>query len=168
MSLLYYKFIKIIYHNLKGGKNMKNKNILKEAVSLLTVMLMLLSTVSVIAIAYNQQNTMLFDYPILDLQFYQMDFNFDGIMYENTDWGSVDVVYVGQEPIMYFNLAVNGDWQIQNIPVLSNQGVDVDQTMTYYFDLGNDVGTEVFDIFYDYDFTIDIPVSYTHLRAHET
>jgi len=135
---------------------MKNKNILKEAVSLLTVTMIFLSTISVMATSFSQQKTMLFDYPILDLQFCQMDFNFDGIMYENTDWGSVDVVYVGQEPIMYFNLAVNGDWQVQNIPVLSNQGVDVDQTMTYYFDLGNDVGTEVTDIFYDYDFTIDI------------
>jgi len=135
---------------------MSNKNILKEAVSLMTVIMVFLSTISVMANSFNQQKATMFDYPILDLQFYQMDFNFDGIMYANTDWGSVDVLFVGQEPIMYFNLAVNGEWQIQNIPVLSSQGVGVDQQMTYYFDLGCEVGEVVPDIMYDYDFTIDI------------
>ncbi|EMR75049.1 hypothetical protein MBGDF03_00089 [Thermoplasmatales archaeon SCGC AB-540-F20] len=134
----------------------KRNNILKEAVVLMIVTLMVLSTISVTANADNKENTMLNNDPVLDLQFYQMDFNFDGTVYEDTDWGAVDLFFVGQEPIMYFNLAVNGEWQIQNIPVLSAQGVDVDQTMTYYFDLGNEVGEVVTDIVYGYEFTEDI------------
>lgn len=134
----------------------KRNNILKEAVVLMIVALMVLSTISVTANADNKENTMLNNDPVLDLQFYQMDFNFDGTVYEDTDWGAVDLFFVGQEPIMYFNLAVNGEWQIQNIPVLSAQGVDVDQTMTYYFDLGNEVGDVVTDIIYGYEFTEDI------------
>ncbi len=134
----------------------KRNNILKEAVVLMIVTLMVLSTISVTANADNKENTMINNDPVLDLQFYQMDFNFDGTVYEDTDWGAVDLFFVGQEPIMYFNLAVNGEWQIQNIPVLSAQGVDVDQTMTYYFDLGNEVGEVVTDIIYGYEFTEDI------------
>ena len=118
----------------------KRNNILKEAVVLMIVTLMVLSTISVTTNADNKENTMLNNDPVLDLQFYQMDFNFDGTVYGNTDWGAVDLLFVGQEPIIYFNLAVNGEWQVQNIPVLSVQGVDVDKTMTYYFDLGNEVG----------------------------
>jgi hypothetical protein len=132
------------------------KNILKEAVALIIVMLIILSPITVIINAEKVENTRVFNDPVLELRFYQMDFNLEDNIYENTDWGSVDLFFVGQEPIMYFNLAVNGEWQIQNIPVLSSQGVDVDQIMTYYFDLGNEVGEIVTGITYGYEFTEDI------------
>ena len=135
------------------------KYFLKEADVLIIVTLMVLPTVSIIINAEKAGSNMPFDDPVLDLQFYQMDFNLDDKIYENTDWGSVDLFYVGQEPIMYFNLAVNGEWQIQNIPVLSAQGVDVDQMMTYYFDLGNEVGEVVTGVTYGYEFTEDIILS---------
>jgi len=134
---------------------MKKKTVLKEAGVLCIVALMFLSTIS-ITNADDEQNTIFNNDPVLELQFCQMDFNLDGTVYEDTDWGSVDLLYVGQEPIMYFNLAVNGEWQIQNIPVLSAQGVDVDQYMTYYFDLGNEVGEEVTGVTYGYEFTDDV------------
>jgi hypothetical protein len=93
----------------------------------------------------------------VSLDFYQMDFRFDGTTYyNNTEWGKVDFTFVGQVPIMYFNLAVNGSWQIQNIPVLSDNGVGVIQTMTYYFNLGTERGTVVTSLNYDYAFTSDI------------
>ncbi len=135
------------------------KNISKEAVVLSIVTLMVLSTVSISANNEVQQSTKSNNDPVLDLQFCQMDFNFDGTVYENTDWGSVDLIYVGQEPILYFNLAVNGEWQIQNIPIISGRGVNVDQVMTYYFDLGNEVGEEVTEITYGYAITEDILLS---------
>lgn len=137
---------------------MKSGLFRKEAVVLMIITLMGLSTISITANTDNKQNPILKigNDSVLDLQFYQMDFNFDGTVYEDTDWGAADLFFVGQEPIMYFNLAVNSEWQIQNIPVLSAQGVDVDQTMTYYFDLGNEVGEEVTVITYGYEFTEDI------------
>jgi hypothetical protein len=88
--------------------------------------------------------------------FYQMDFNLSGTAYIDTEWGSVDFTFAGQEPIMYFNLTVNGTWQVQNIPVLSIEGVGVDQTMTYYFDLGTARGTNVTSLNYDFTFTPNI------------
>jgi hypothetical protein len=92
----------------------------------------------------------------IHIDFYQMDFNLDGTIYQDTDWGSVDFTFTGEESIMYFNLAVNGDWQVQNIPVLSGRGVGVEQTMTYYFDLGTERGTDITSLNYDYAFTSDI------------
>jgi hypothetical protein len=90
------------------------------------------------------------------LVFSQIDFILGGKLYKDTEWGSVDFAFIGQEPIMYFNLAVNGSWQVQNIAVLSREGVGVVQTMTYYFDLGTERGTNVTDLNYDYAFTLDI------------
>lgn len=134
------------------------KNIWKEAVVFMTVTLMVLSTITVIN-AEKAESNISFNDPVIELRFYQMDFNFDDKIYENTDWGSVELFYVGQEPFLYFNLAVNGAWQIQNIPVLSGRGVDVDQVMTYYFDLGNEVGEVVTEITYGYALTEDILLS---------
>jgi len=120
--------------------------------------LIILSNITIIN-AKKVENNILFNDPVINLQFYQMDFNYDDIVYENTDWGRVELHFVGQEPIIYFNLAVNGEWQIQNIPVLSVQGVDVDQVMAYYFDLGNEVGEILTDVTYGYALTEDTLLS---------
>jgi len=90
------------------------------------------------------------------LVFSQIDFNLAGSTYTNSEWGAVDFTFTGQEPIMYFNLTVNGSWQVQNIPVLSVQGAGVWQTMTYYFDLGTVRGMDVRSLTYGYSFTPDI------------
>jgi hypothetical protein len=134
------------------------KKKVKEGCFFVILMLMILPTISAINNTKVEQYV-LNNNTVLDIQFYQMDFKFDGTLYENTDWGSVDLFYVGQEPIMYFNLVVNGAWQVQNIPVLSSEGTNVDQIMTYYFDLGNEVGNEVTSVSYGYDFTDDILTS---------
>lgn len=139
---------------------MKYENkFLRGNIVLIIIATMVLSTIPVMINAENVEKTIGFDDPIIDLRFYQMDFTFDDKTYENTDWGSVDLLFVGQEPILYFNLAVNGEWQIQNIPVLSIEGANVDQIMTYYFDLGNEVGEVVTDITYGYALTEDILLS---------
>ena len=87
------------------------------------------------------------------LEFYQSDFVLDGTAYTNTDWGSVDLTYTGSASIMYLNVAVNGSWQIQNIPVLSQEGVGVTHTKNYSFDLGVTSGTSVTGLTYDYSLT---------------
>ena len=89
----------------------------------------------------------------IEIDFYQMDFNLDGATYKDTDWGSVDFTFTGEEPIMYFNLAVNGGWQVQNVPVLSIEGVGVRQSISFAFDLGVPSGTDVTSLNYGCTFT---------------
>lgn len=90
------------------------------------------------------------------LDFFQLDFDLAGNVIQDSDWGAVDFTYQGQDPIMYFNLDVNGSWQAQNIPVLSKDGVGVAQTMRYYFSLGVLRGTDVSTLNYGYSFSSDI------------
>ena len=90
------------------------------------------------------------------LVFSQLDFNLDGTIYTDTEWGAVDFAFTGREPMMYFNLAVNGTWQVQNVPVLSIEGAGLEQTMTYCFDLGTERGTDVDVLTYDYAFTLEV------------
>ncbi len=87
------------------------------------------------------------------LEIYQVDFNFDGTQYQDTEWGAVQFTYTGQTEIMYFNLAINDSWQVQNAPILSAEGVGVEQTITLYFDLGSTRGDDVSLVDYGYQFT---------------
>jgi len=89
------------------------------------------------------------------ISFYQMDYNLDGIATDNTDWGTADLSFLGSPDVMYFNLTVNGVWQVQNIPVLSIEGEGVEQTHSIPFDLGNEVGENVTSLEYAYSLTPD-------------
>lgn len=88
-----------------------------------------------------------------EVNFSQIDFYLDGVPTLNSDWGSVNFTFTGQDPIMYFNLAVNGTWQVQNIPVLSIEGEGVNQSISFAFDLGVPSGTTVTSLNYGYTFT---------------
>ncbi len=90
------------------------------------------------------------------LDFYQVDFNLDGTVYIDSEWGSLDLTYTGDAGILYFNLAVDGNWGIQNIPVLSREGAGVDQTTAFSFDLGVPRGTPVSTLNYDYALTATV------------
>jgi hypothetical protein len=68
----------------------------------------------------------------------QLDWLVDSGSRSNSDWGSVDVTYTGSSSILYFNLSVNGSWQVQNVPVLSYRGAGVSQTETFDFVIGQD------------------------------
>lgn len=87
------------------------------------------------------------------VSFYQSDFTLDGASYTNTDWGSLDFTYTGSSNVMYLNVAVNGSWEIQNIPVLSQNGVGVTHTKSYDFDLGVASGTPVSSLSHDHSLT---------------
>jgi hypothetical protein len=132
------------------------KNVIRKITIFFIMALFISSTIPFKTIAEKKQLEDPKQDPVLNLLFYQMDFKFDSTLYEYTDWGAVKLYFVGQEPIMYFNLVVNGAWQVQNIPVLSSEGTDVDQVMTYYFDLGCDVGDIITSVTFGYDFTDDI------------
>ena len=88
-----------------------------------------------------------------EVNFSQTDFYLDGVPTLNSDWGSVNFTFTGQDPIMYFNLAANGSWQVQNIPVLSIEGEGVNQSISFAFDLGVPSGTTVTSLNYGYTFT---------------
>lgn len=90
------------------------------------------------------------------LAFYQMDFRFDDTVYTDTDWGGVDFTFPGRESLMYFNLSVNGSWQVRNLPVFSREGTAVTQTLRCYFDLGISEFGAVPDIRYGYTFTPEL------------
>jgi len=89
------------------------------------------------------------------LEFYQMDFNLNGTITHNSDWGLVDLTFTGSDSILYFNLTVNDSWQVENIPVFSSEGPGVSQTLSFYFDLGNTVGDSVTSLQYAYQLTRD-------------
>lgn len=87
------------------------------------------------------------------VMFYQVNFKLDGIEYPNTEWGRADFYYTGRTEIMYFNLTVNGSWQVQNMPLLSPMGVGYNNQTSFYFDLGTSRGYDVHDVNYGYAFT---------------
>jgi hypothetical protein len=90
------------------------------------------------------------------ITFYQLDYDVNGTVTGNTDWGRADLTFTGTGRIQYFNLNVNGTWQAQNVAVPSVEGVGVDQTVSIWFSLGNPVGVDVAALSYDYTLT-DLP-----------
>ena len=90
-----------------------------------------------------------------ELVFEQIDYNLDGTAVVDSSWATVGLTYRGSSSDIYFNLAVNGNWVIQNIALFSNEGVGISQTVTIAFDLGVSDGTEVAQLEYAFDITPD-------------
>lgn len=86
----------------------------------------------------------------------QQSFILDGVSTPTTEWGAADLTYTGQSPILYFNLAVNGSWQVQNVPVLSANGTGVTQSEVFSFDLGVPRGTNAGPVSYGYTLTSSV------------
>ena len=76
---------------------------------------------------------------------YQLDLNFDENLVEDSAWGMADITFIGSEDLLYFNLVRDGQWLIQNFPVLSSQGANELQTLSFNFDLGVPDGFDVFE-----------------------
>lgn len=80
---------------------------------------------------------------------HQLNFDLDGTITPDSEWGVVDLNFMGAGQIMYLNLAIGTQWVIQNIPVLSLQGAGVEQTQRFWFDIGTpgeSVSTLVYSI----------------------
>jgi hypothetical protein len=65
----------------------------------------------------------------------QLSFDLDGVVTPSTEWSTVDFTYAGSSSVQYFNLNYNGSWVIQNMPVLSREGL-VSQTQQFAFHNG--------------------------------
>ncbi|PNX49647.1 MAG: hypothetical protein BV457_00915 [Thermoplasmata archaeon M9B1D] len=75
--------------------------------------------------------------------FSQTNFNLGENSIQDSSWGHVDVVYTGTEYLQYFNLVVNNNWQIRNAPLMSTQGIGVENHLGLIFDLEVSNGTDV-------------------------
>ncbi len=96
---------------------------------------------------------------ITGLRFSQIDFEQGGDSVYNSDWGSVQLDFESKPDFQYFNLVVNGDWQIQNIPIASLAEECVIESMTLNFNLGNLVGDDVVTIDYVASLTDNVLLS---------
>ncbi len=99
------------------------------------------------------------DPPLPTVIFSQLDIDFDGDKHEHSEWGAVDLHFLGSAQLLYFNLTVQSGnsgsavWRIQNLPVLSREGENVEQTTTFYFHLANTPGRKVQDLQYAFALT---------------
>ncbi|MFH4275976.1 hypothetical protein WAJ11_20390, partial [Acinetobacter baumannii] len=82
------------------------------------------------------------------LRFSQLNIDYDDGPFPDSSWGAVDLSYVGREEPLYFNLVVNGAWQVRNIPVLSHEGAGRRQRARIHFDLQTPMGVDVRTLFY--------------------
>lgn len=75
--------------------------------------------------------------PVLpDLKLSQLDLSLDGVRHPFSDWGLAEVTFIGQSDVQYLNLNLDGVWAAQNVPLLSQQGSGVVQTVTLGVPLG--------------------------------
>src|SRR5438067_6119112 len=74
------------------------------------------------------------------ISFSQLNIEFDFTPREDfTEWGQAQVQFVGtSDPVLYANLVVNGDWEVQNVPVLSTNGPGMPVTTSFDVALGPD------------------------------
>jgi len=81
------------------------------------------------------------------LRFSQLNVSVSGQVHPNTAWGALDFEFDVIEEIRYVNLAVNGVWRIQNVPLLRldlpGAGTGSVPTIRVNFDLGVPAGTVV-------------------------
>ncbi|MGH2374329.1 MAG: hypothetical protein ACRDIC_12805 [bacterium] len=78
---------------------------------------------------------------LLASTFSQLDFMLDDrAVVKDSDWGSLNMTILGSPDIVYLNLSANGNWVLQNIPVVSIEGPGVNQSMFSYFFLGVNSG----------------------------
>ncbi len=87
-----------------------------------------------------------FEFNQLDLVYVRDSISQDSVV--NSDWGQIELTYVGADSILYFNLTIDTAWIIQNMPVLSQDGIGVPQTLTCNFPIASAYGLEVTELNY--------------------
>jgi autotransporter-associated beta strand protein len=86
------------------------------------------------------------------VNFTQLDLNLDDGSRPNSDWGMVDLTYAAKTNVQYFNLSINGSWQVQNCPVPAAPAAGMVHTFSFGFRLG-DYGIAVTNVHYDFSLT---------------
>jgi len=81
--------------------------------------------------------------------FSQMSYDLDGYVSMDTDYGRCALTYAASTSMQYFNLQVDGVWQIQNMAVF---GQDASNAVNFYFGIGSN-GTRVDNVSYDFSLT---------------
>ncbi len=96
------------------------------------------------------------DIPDFNLTFYQIDYTLDEDVQVDSELGHVAIEYTGKAEPEYFNLNVNDEWVIENVPILPVEGVGELQTVYLDFPLGVEPGTEVLEIEHGASLTSDV------------
>lgn len=73
----------------------------------------------------------------------QVDWYLKDAAYINSEWGAALVDYTGTDAILYFNLNVNGSWQVVNEPLVSAYGAGNREVLEINFDLGSQRGVDI-------------------------
>src|ERR1039457_5645501 len=82
----------------------------------------------------------------------RLGLNLDDGYRTNTDWGAADLTFLGNSNVMYFNLSVNGNWEIENAPIPGVSDPVLPAVLTVPFRLG-DYGVLVTSVHYDFSLT---------------
>lgn len=69
---------------------------------------------------------------ISPLSMFQTLFNGDGNEFLNTEWGLVEVQYLGTPAVQYLNVATESNWSIQNLPLFNYEGVGRLHTVVFH------------------------------------
>jgi len=103
---------------------------------------------------YGEDSIVIWYYPEMpEITFYQLDLSLDDMTIGDSSWGQAIIPYEFLAEIVYVNLEVNGEWVVQNLPVLP-----VDDEILLDFNLGVDEGEDVSSVEYAYDVSLS-PVS---------
>lgn len=86
------------------------------------------------------------DIPDFALRLFQIDHTYDEDVQVFSEFGQVELEFTGKPDPEYFNLVVNGEWVIENVPVLPVAGIGELQTVVMDFPLGNTPGTQVSNV----------------------
>lgn len=93
---------------------------------------------------------------VTGIAFYQVNFNLDDVTTPNSSWGVLQLNFTGSTRIQYLNLITNDSWSIQNLPLLSVEGAETEQSQRFWFPLGVQNGNDVSLIDYGYQISEQI------------
>src|SRR5438094_861317 len=80
------------------------------------------------------------DGALLGLDLHQASFDLGDQSQPFSDWGEASVTFEGKSNFQYFNLVRDGNWVIENAPIVSIEGPGLSQSLSINFNLGNTPG----------------------------
>jgi hypothetical protein len=93
---------------------------------------------------------------LVEIEFSQLHLEYGGTEYLNSRFGSAAVGYYGYSDALYFNLEVNDEWVVRNLPLLSPDGKGVFHIMHVTFPITHTSGTPVLELGYSASLTDDV------------
>ena len=86
------------------------------------------------------------DIPDFAIQLFQIDHTYDEDVQLDSEFGWVELEFTGKAAPEYFNLTINDDWVIQNVPILPVAGEGELQTVNLGFPLDVEPGTDISEV----------------------